>query len=255
MKKIFDQKNNIPFLFNIVVTVFNAEQYIEKCLNSIIKQSYKNYQVQIVDDCSTDSTHELAASICLKHKNFIIFRNSRRLGSLNNIFNLLNKKIKEPSKTIDILIDGDDYLYSGDVLNILKEKYIRTNCLITYGSHLSSKGVQGKKYPTFIRKFNLFRNYFWYASHLKTFRHDLWQSINPDDFIDQNGHYYSVASDLAIMFPMLEMAGSRQAFIDEVLYVYNDQNPISDHNIRRKYQILAAKEIRKKEKYNKQEFI
>ncbi len=255
MEKIFDQKDNIPFLFNIVVTVFNAEKYIEKCLNSIIKQSYKNYQVQIVDDCSTDSTYELAASICLKHKNFIIFRNPRRLGSLNNIFNLLNKKIKEPSKTIDILIDGDDYLYSGDVLNILKEKYIRTNCLITYGSHLSSKGVQGKKYPTFIRKFNLFRNYFWYASHLKTFRHDLWLSINPDDFIDQNGHYYSVASDLAIMFPMLEMAGSRQAFIDEVLYVYNDQNPISDHNIRRKYQILAAKEIRKKEKYNKQEFI
>ena len=255
MKENYNSKNTKPFLFNIVVPVFNAEKYIEKCLNSILKQTYKNYQVQIVDDCSTDSTFEFAASIILKQKNFSIFRNSSRLGSLNNIVDLLNKKIEEPSKTIDILIDGDDYLYSGDVLNILKDKYLQTNCLITYGSHLSSKGVQGKKYPSFIRKLNMFRNYFWYASHLKTFRHDLWLSIDPNDFLDQNGMYYSVASDLAIMFPMLEMAGNRQEFIDEVLYVYNDKNPISDHKIRRYAQILAAKEIRKKKKYNKLDFL
>ncbi len=255
MKKAFDSQFNQPYLFNIVVPVFNAENYIEKCLNSIIKQTYKNFQVQIVDDCSTDSTYELASSISNNHKNFNIFRNTIRIGALNNIFNLLSKEIKEPSKTIDILIDGDDYLYSQDVLNKVKEKYIKTNCLITYGSHKSSKGVQGKKYPFFIRKFNLFRKYFWYASHLKTFRHDLWLSINPNDLLDKNGHYYSVASDLAIMFPMLEMAGKRQEFINEVLYVYNDKNPISDHKVRRKYQILAAKEIRKKQKYNQLNFL
>ena len=255
MEKDFNHKYKERFLFNIVVPVFNAENYIEKCLSSIIKQTYKNYKVQIVDDCSTDSTYEYAASICKNHRNFSLFRNSRRLGSLNNIFALLNKKLDEPTKTIDILIDGDDYLYSGDVLNILKEEYIRTNCLITYGSHLSSKGVQGKKYPSFIRRFNLFRNYFWYASHLKTFRHDLWLSINKSDFLTHNGNYFSVASDLAIMFPMLEMAGDRQEFIKEVLYVYNDKNPISDHKIRRKEQILAAKEIRKKKRYKSKKFI
>ena len=168
---------------------------------------------------------------------------------------MLNKKIKEPSRTIDILIDGDDYLYSGDVLNILHEKYSETDCLITYGSYLCSKGVRGKKYPGLIRKFNLFREYFWYASHLRTFRHDLWSSVNKHDLLDKNRKYYSVAWDLAIMFPMLEMAGSRQEFVKEVLYVYNDENPISDHKIRRKQQILAAKEIRKKGKYRTKIFI
>ena len=168
---------------------------------------------------------------------------------------MLSLNIKEPSKTINILVDGDDYLYSGDVLAILYEKYINTNCLITYGSHLSSKGIQGKKYPCLIRKLNLYRKYFWYASHLKTFRHDLWLSINKSDLINHNGTYFSVASDLAIMFPMLEMAGDRQEFIKEVLYVYNDKNPISDHNIRRKEQILAAKEIREKKRYKAKKFI
>ncbi len=255
METKYIYKENKQFLFNIIIPVFNSEKYIKKCLNSIIKQTYKNYQVNVIDDCSTDYSYELALEICNRYDNFDICKNPRRLGALNNINKLLSLNIEAPSKTINILVDGDDYLYSGDVLDILHEKYINTNCLITYGSHLSSKGVQGKKYPSLIRKLNLYRKYFWYASHLKTFRHDLWLSINKSDFLTNNGHYFSVASDLAIMFPMLEMAGDRQEFIKEILYVYNDKNPISDHKIRRKEQILAAKEIRKKKRYKSKKFI
>jgi hypothetical protein len=57
------------------------------------------------------------------------------------------------------------------------------------------------------------------------------------------------------MFPMLEMAGNRQEFVKDILYVYNDQNPISDHKIRRKDQISAAKEIRRKKIYEEKIFI
>ena len=255
MLKEFNYKKNQQYFFNIIVPVYNSEKYLEKCINSIIKQSFKNFQVKIGDDCSTDSTFEIASKICANYQNFDIFKNSRRLGALNNISKLLGLSVKDPSKTIDILIDGDDYLYSRDVLSIICEKYLKTNCLITYGSHLSSKGVQGKKYPWFIRNFNLYRKYFWYASHLRTFRHDLWLSMNPNDLLDKNGQYFPVAWDLAIMFPLLEMAGSRQEFMQDLLYVYNDQNPISDHIIRRKEQILVAKEIRSKKRYKEKKFI
>ena len=209
----------------------------------------------MIDDCSTDSSFELASEICNGHQKFNISKNSRRLGALNNICKLLSSRIKEPTKTIDILLDGDDYLYSGDVLNIIYEKYLSTKCLITYGSFLTSKGIQGKKYPRLIREFNLYRKYFWYASHLKTFRHDLWLSINQNDLLDKNGHYFPCATDLAIMFPMLEMAGNRQQFVKDILYVYNEENPISNHNIRRKEQISAAKEIRRKKRYKEKNFV
>ena len=252
---MLDFKENKQFLFNIIVPVFNAEKYLAKCLNSIIKQSYKKFKVHVIDDCSTDSSYELASAICAKYENFHVRKNYRRLGALNNIYESLSIAIRDPSKTIDILLDGDDYLYSDDVLNILYKKYLNTNCLITYGSHLSSKGVQGKGYPWLIRKFNLYRKYFWYASHLKTFRHDLWLSVNRNDLIDENGQYFSVAWDLALMFPMLEMAGNRQEFVKDLVYVYNDQNPISDYKIRRKEQILAAKEIRNKKRYKERNFI
>ena len=117
------------------------------------------------------------------------------------------------------------------------------------------KRFSREKYPWLIRNFNLYRNYFWYASHLRTFRHDLWLSLNPNDLLDKNGKYFRVAWDLAIMFPMLEMAGNRQEFMQDLLYVYNDQNPISDHKIRRKEQLLAAKEIRRKKRYKEKTFL
>ena len=254
MKKKLDLVEENELLFNIVVPLFNAEKYIEKCLLSIINQSHERFQVQVVDDCSSDSSYKIASSICKDNKNLKIFRNTRRIGALHNINNLLSKKIKEPTKTVNLLIDGDDYLYSSDVLNILEAKYLQTNCLITYGSYISSKGVKGKKYPRLIREFNLFRKYFWYASHLRTFRHDLWMALDPQDLLNKNQEYFSVAWDLAIMLPMLEMAGNRQEFISDVLYAYNEDNPISDHRIRRKEQILAAREIRQKKIYKKRTF-
>ena len=85
-------KLNSSYLFNIVVPLFNAEKYIEKCLNSIIKQSYKKFCVQIVDDCSTDSSYDIASSICNKHKNFEIIKNSRYYDHLIIFFILIIKK-------------------------------------------------------------------------------------------------------------------------------------------------------------------
>ena len=95
----------------------NLEIYsrIAKPINNFLD----NVQVNVIDDCSSDYSYELALEICSRYENFYISKNSRRLGALNNINKLLSLNIKNPSKTIDILIDGDDYLYSGDVFHIL----------------------------------------------------------------------------------------------------------------------------------------
>ena len=46
-------------LVSIIVPVYNVEQYIRRCIDSIINQSYKNIELIIVDDGSTDSSQQI----------------------------------------------------------------------------------------------------------------------------------------------------------------------------------------------------
>ena len=51
--------NRIKGLVSIVVSNYNNGKYVEQCLNSLINQSYKNIEIIIVDDCSTDNSVKL----------------------------------------------------------------------------------------------------------------------------------------------------------------------------------------------------
>jgi len=70
-------QNNDP-LVSICIPTFNAEKYIKKTINSIVNQSYKNIEIIILDDCSTDSTMKMIGSIDdLRIK---VFQNESNLG-------------------------------------------------------------------------------------------------------------------------------------------------------------------------------
>ena len=51
-------------LYSIIVPVYNCEQYLEKCLNSLLKQSYKNIEIILINDGSNDNSEK----ICLNYK-------------------------------------------------------------------------------------------------------------------------------------------------------------------------------------------
>ena len=91
-------------------------------------------------------------------------------------------------------------------------------------------------------------------SHLRTFRAKIWQAIDEKDFIDSSGNYYKTAWDLAIMYPLLEMTGGQGCkFIDEILYVYNMENPLNDCIAHKELQNETAQQILKKTSH-KQKF-
>lgn len=90
---------------SIIVPAFNAEKYIEKCLNSIVNQSYKELEIIVIDDGSHDST----ADIC---RNFINCSKKFTLIEQNNMGTVAARKrgLEVASGELVGFVDADDWV-------------------------------------------------------------------------------------------------------------------------------------------------
>tara|TARA_B100001057_G_scaffold462859_1_gene516239 strand:+ start:1577 stop:2362 length:786 start_codon:yes stop_codon:yes gene_type:complete len=116
---------------SILVTNYNKSKFLKKSLSSINLQNYKNYEIIIFDDCSSDNSIE----IINKFKNIKLIKNNKKRKNspaLNQI-NGLKKAYSKSKGDIICLMDGDDY-FKKEKLNeinkyfeIYKEKKILYN--------------------------------------------------------------------------------------------------------------------------------
>ena len=98
--------------FSIVIASYNIEKYISKSINSVLSQSYKDYELIVVDDASTDGTADVIKEYKDKIK-FIEHKENKMLGGTRNT------GIKEANGKYIIFLDGDDYLNNDFVLEKL----------------------------------------------------------------------------------------------------------------------------------------
>jgi hypothetical protein len=150
-------------------------------------------------------------------------------------------------------LDGDDWFATKNTLEILNNKYKEDDCWITYGSYIEYpskvRGKFSRQIPKEIIDSNSFRESEWMSSHLRTFKHKLWKMIKKEDFLEEDGRFCDGAWDMIFMFPMLEMASHRSAFVKDILHVYNRVNPLNEDKVDHKKLMLSEMRIRKKEKY------
>lgn len=104
---------------SIIIPIYNVEQYLEQCLDSVIGQSYKNLQIILVDDGSTDSS----ADICRKYekKDSRIIFIQKENGGLSDARNV-GTSIATGEFTF--YLDSDDFLESNaiEILEMLQRK-------------------------------------------------------------------------------------------------------------------------------------
>lgn len=240
--------------FAVIVPVHNAEKWIGRCIESILTQNYLNYKLYVIDDHSDDQTWEI-----IKGYNVYCKRNKTRVGALANIV----RGVKQFNKNdIIVTVDGDDYLADDHVLSYLNEVY-QADVWLTYGSftplsgrysgtcqsleHTHTVDETGKWVDNYLTSQTYRRSGVWVTSHLRTFRKWLWDNIKDEDLRD--GDYYRTAWDMAFMYPMIEMAGKHILFIEKILYIYNDLNPMCDGTVDPQLQIQTGKSIQSKPIY------
>lgn len=98
---------------SIIVPVYNVEKYLNKCIDSLLEQTYKNFEIILVDDGSTD----MSASICDEYSNKysnikVVHKNNEGLGMARNT------GIDNATGDYLVFIDSDDYADSGLVKDL-----------------------------------------------------------------------------------------------------------------------------------------
>ena len=102
--------------FSIIIPNYNSEKWIEKCLNSILNQTYKNYEIIVVDDISTDNSVNLIKKILRKQDKLIINKSKRLNGGTRNV------GIVEATGDYILCMDCDDWFIDENVLQDISNK-------------------------------------------------------------------------------------------------------------------------------------
>lgn len=109
-------------LISIVLPVYNGEKYLRESIDSIISQTYKNWELLILDDCSTDKTSDIANEYILKDNRIRYIRNDINLRLPRN----LNKGFSF-TKGDYLTWTSDDNRFKPQALEKMHDALVRNN--------------------------------------------------------------------------------------------------------------------------------
>ena len=230
--------NNV--LVSIAMTCYNQGHFIRDAIKSIVSQTYKNWQLVIVNDFSTDNSTTIIHR-CIKEFNII-----DKVRLLDNSFNRgygqsLNKAIRNSDGELIAIIDSDDSLATNSALEICVNKHIENpDIVLTYSNYNECNRKLIPKTVFTTRQIEDDESYLEpkskvRVSHLKVFKKkyfDMTEGIDPD--LKQ-----TVDKDLVLK---LEEQG-KFLFINKVLYNYRkhgDNLSRSIHKKSKEYQKFVA---------------
>jgi len=216
--------------FTIITPSYNNIDWVEYNLASILNQTYTNWRLLYIDDCSTDGTFEKVSEILKDNPQCKVIRNETNKGAAYNYIEPVRHLFPNEDEII-VHLDGDDWFFDENVLENLNKAYTQNDYWMTYGQFVCWDGSgdvtrsfpQGSPYDDFIHRHKFYRRDQWRASHLRTYKYFLWNSIDREDLKSKiDGEYYWHASDLAWAYPALEICPKNKiGVVDFITHVYN----------------------------------
>ncbi|NTE04740.1 glycosyltransferase [Agrobacterium tumefaciens] len=174
-------------LISVAVCTYNGSLFLEKQLISILNQTYKNIEIVVVDDCSTDNTFEITETLALKYPQIKSFRNTKNIGFNKNF----EKAITLTAGEYITISDQDDIWLENKLQKLMDN--IKNKWLIFSNSewmdedeNLLGKQTLGANFNLDIRTFKSFLFYNSVTGHTTLFSKTLLKYILP---MPENGYY------------------------------------------------------------------
>ena len=121
-----NELNLLP-LISIITPVFNSEKYICETINSVLDQTYNNWELLIVDDCSDDSSFELVSRYAQLDSRIKVFKNKNN----SKAFETRNVALRNASGNFIAFLDSDD-IWHKNKLKMQLEFMLINNYSFTY---------------------------------------------------------------------------------------------------------------------------
>jgi FkbM family methyltransferase len=197
------------FHCTITSTVKNAPQDVRRCIKSVRQQTVRNFQHVLI--AVDEPTYTAAVEAADGDPRIEVRRSDRP-----EMQNLLPLWAALPHDEIVVWLDGDDQLLPHALARVIEAH--EHGAWVTYGQFSSSSWPFG-----FARQVGAWpRQEGWQATHLKTFRAGLVKQMRETDFLEADGSYAGLVCDQRVMLGVLELADVREAFIPDILYLFNE---------------------------------
>lgn len=228
---------------SIIVSVYNGEKSIERCISSICNQTYADIEVIIVNDGSTDRTREMCEQMCKQDGRIKLF-NIQNGG----VANARNYGIDHSTGDYIMFVDADDYIEK-DMCAVLQQKMCQYNVKLVVskavdedvcGNVIARPKVSKSGIIQFDEEFSFVEDYACFVSWGCLYKRDILDGIRFDS------RFY-VGED-SLFFYMVVNNCKKYFITDETFYHYVIySNSLSNGKVDdRKYtEILAWEEIKK----------
>ena len=226
--------NSSKELVSVLLSTYNSESTIEESLISLLNQTYKNLEILIVDDGSTDNTEEICKKLQLSDERILLFSNKKNIGLTKS----LNSLAQKASGSLIARQDADDVSLPERIekqiqfMNKKKLDAVTTRSIVKQNNkkrpgisfYIPDKLLINRKNPfihgTLIIKKNVFQEIGYY---------------------DERFYF---AQDYKLFYDLLNN-GYKVRTLNKALYILNTENNISSENLERQNYYADCVRLRK----------
>lgn len=136
---VFKKKEVLNTVVSIIIPIYNVETYLNECVNSVLIQTFKDFEILLIDDGSKDSSGKLCDEIASTDSRIRVYHKPN--GGLSSA---RNYGIDKASGKYIIFLDADDYWVDKYILSLLIEKSESKNLDVVRGElvNVDAKGKQ-----------------------------------------------------------------------------------------------------------------
>jgi glycosyltransferase involved in cell wall biosynthesis len=135
-------------LVSIVTPVYNGDNYLAQCIESVLNQTYSNWEYVIVNNASTDRSLEIAEAYAVKDQRIKVHSNPKLLDAIDNFNHSLTQS--SPESKYCKIVHADDWLFPECIQKMVavSEKYPSIGMVSAYRLEENFVSLDGLPYPS-----------------------------------------------------------------------------------------------------------